>query len=168
MWSKGDGGLIKLYSTLTYLHHTPNSAELFLISTTSAVLGAFTHLFTKNSVVFIVSTSLTMETVIANIVHDMYRHSWRDTNRTKIPRSSLRGLGWAVAVAESAPIRMASEGARLIGLLERGEFVLIGHRFDWFTGRAGDGQMNEEIMNGQQRMALVALIFGMLCFKFCY
>ncbi|KAG1805302.1 glycosyltransferase family 2 protein [Suillus subaureus] len=168
MWSKGDGGLIKLYPNLTYLDHTPNSAELFLISTASTILGAFTYLFTRSSVVFIVSMSLAMATVIANIVHDMYRHLWRDTNRTKALRSSLRGLGWAVAIAESALIRMASEGGRLIGLLERGEIMLIGHRFDWFTGRAGDGPMNEEILNGQQRMALVVLIFGVLCFKFCY
>ncbi|KAG2127597.1 nucleotide-diphospho-sugar transferase [Suillus bovinus] len=47
MWSKGDGGLIKLYPNLTYLDHTPNSAELFLISTASAVLGAFIYLFTS-------------------------------------------------------------------------------------------------------------------------
>lgn len=67
MWSKGDGGLIKLYPELMYLDHTPNSAELFLISTAS--------------------------TVIANIVHDMYRHLWRDINRTEPLRSSLRGLG---------------------------------------------------------------------------
>ncbi|KAG2341695.1 glycosyltransferase family 2 protein [Suillus weaverae] len=167
MWSKGDGGLIKLYPNLTYLDHSPNSAELFLISTASTVLGSFTYLFTRSFVVFNISMSLALATVIANIVHDMYRHLWRDTNRTKALRSSLRGLGWAVAVAESALIRMASEGGRLIGLLERGEIMLVGHRFDWFTGRAGDGPMNEEIMNGQQRMALVALIFGVLCFKFC-
>ncbi|KAG1855674.1 glycosyltransferase family 2 protein [Suillus subalutaceus] len=168
MWSKGDGGLIKLYPNLTYLDQSPNSAELLLISTASTVLGALMYLFTRSSIVFIVSMSLAMATVIANIVHDMYRHLWRDTNRTEALRSSLRGPGWAVAVAESALIRMASEGGRLIGLLERGEIMLIGHRFDWFTGRAGDAPMNEEIMNGQQRMALVALIFGVLCFKFCY
>ncbi|KAG1790699.1 NAD-dependent epimerase/dehydratase [Suillus plorans] len=168
MWSKGDGRLVKLYPSMTYLDYTPNSAELFLISTALAFLGAFTYLFTKGSVVFIVSMCLALATVIANIAHDMFRHLWRDTNRTKALRSSLRGLGWAVAVAESALIRMASEGGRLIGLLERGDVMFVGHRFDWFTGRAGDGPMNEERMNGQQRMALVALIFGVLCFKFCY
>jgi len=152
MWSKSDRGLMKLYPNLTYLDYTPNSAEFF----------------TRSSVVFIVSMSLAMATVIANIAHDMFRHLWKDTNRTKALRSSLRGLGWAVAVAESALIRMVSEGGRLVGLLERGEVMFIGHRFDWFTGRAGDGPMNEERMNGQQRMALVALIFGVLCFKFCY
>ncbi|KIK36718.1 glycosyltransferase family 2 protein [Suillus luteus UH-Slu-Lm8-n1] len=167
MWSKGDGGLIKLYPNFTYLDHTPNSAELFLISTALTILGVFTYLFTRSSVVFLVSMGLAIATVIANIAHDMYRHLWRDMNRTKALRSSLRGIGWAVAVAESALIRMASEGGRLIGLFERGEIMLIGHRFDWFTGRAGNGPMNEEIMNGQQRMALVALIFGVLCFKFC-
>ncbi|KAG2143095.1 glycosyltransferase family 2 protein [Suillus clintonianus] len=160
MWSKGDGGLIKLYPNLTYLDHSPNSAELFLISTALTILGAFTYLFTRSSVVFNVSVSLAIATVIANIAHDVYRHLWRDTNRTKSLRSSLRGLGWVVAVAESALIRMASEGGRLIGLLERGEILLIGQRFDWFTGRKGDGPMNEEIMNGRQRMALVVLITG--------
>ncbi|KAG1747458.1 glycosyltransferase family 2 protein [Suillus lakei] len=168
MWSKDDGGLTKLYPNLTYLDHSPNSAELLLISTALTILGVFTYHFIGRFIVFNVSVSLAIATVIANITHDVYRHLWRDANRTKSLRSSLRGLGWAVAVAESALIRMASESGRLIGLLEWGEIMFIGHRFDWFTRRAGDGPMNEEIINGRQRIALVALIFGLLCAKYCY
>ncbi|KAG0706873.1 glycosyltransferase family 2 protein [Suillus ampliporus] len=162
MWSKGDGGLIKLYPDLTYLDHSPNSAELFLISVSLAILGAITYFFTRSPTVLHVAMCLAMATVIANMAHDVYRHLWRDADRTKVLKSSLRGLGWAIAVAESALIRMASEGGRLIGLLERGEILFLGRRFDWFTGRAGDGPMNEERKNGQQRMMLVALVTGIL------
>ncbi|KAG1730868.1 NAD-dependent epimerase/dehydratase [Suillus paluster] len=156
MWSKGDGGLIKLYPNLTYLDHSPNSAELFLISASLAILGAFTYFSTRSTTMLNVAMSLAMATAIANIAHDVYRHLWRDADRTK------------ALIAESALIRMASEGGRLIGLLERGEILLIGRRFDWFTGRAGDGPMNEERMNGRQRMTLAALIAGVLYFKFSY
>jgi len=106
--------------------------------------------------------SLAMATVIANMAHDVYRHLWRDADRTRALKSSLKGLRWAVAVAESALIRMTSEGGRLIGLLERGEILLLGRRFDWFTGRAGDGPMNEELKNGRQRMTLVVLFTAVL------
>lgn len=162
MWSKGDGGLIKLYPDLTYVDHTPNSAEWFLISTLLAIFGTFTYLFTRSSIMLNVAMSLAMATVIANMAHDVYRHLWRDADRTKVLKSSLKGLGWAVAVAESALIRMTSEGGRLIGLFERGEILLLGRRFDWFTGRAGDGPMNEELKNGRQRMTLVALFTAVL------
>ena len=162
MWSKGDGGLIRLYPDLTYVDHTPNSAELFLISASLAIFGVFTYLFTRSSIMLNVAMSLAMATVIANMAHDVYRHLWRDADRTRALKSSLKGLRWAVAVAESALIRMTSEGGRLIGLLERGEILLLGRRFDWFTGRAGDGPMNEELKNGRQRMTLVVLFTAVL------
>jgi nucleoside-diphosphate-sugar epimerase/glycosyltransferase involved in cell wall biosynthesis len=162
MWSKGDGGLIKLYPNLTYVDHTPNSAELFLISAMLATLGAFAYLFTRSSFMFNGAMSLAMATVIANMVHDVYRHLWRDADRAKALKSSLKGLGWIVAVVESALIRMTTECGRLIGQFERGEILLLGRRFDWFTGRAGDGPVNEEMKNGRERMALVALFTGVL------
>jgi hypothetical protein len=162
MWSKGDGGLIKLYPELTYVDHTPNSAELFVISASLEIIGMFAYLFTRSSIVLNIAMSLAMGTVIANVTHDMYRHLWRNADRAKALKSSLKGLGWAIAVAESALIRMASEGGRLIGLLERGEILLLGRRFDWFTGRAGNGPMNEEMKNGRQRMALVVLFTSAL------
>ena len=40
---------------------------------------------------------------------------------------------------ESTIIRLASEMGRVVGLLRRGEVGLLCRRFDWFTGRAGDG-----------------------------
>jgi len=162
MWSKGDGGLIKLYPDLTYLDHTPNSAEMLLISIPLSIFGAFTSLFTNNPIMLNVAMSLAMATVFANIVHDVYRHLWRDVDRTKAINSSLNGPGWAIAVVESALIRMASEGGRVMGLLERGEILYLGRRFDWFTGRAGDGPMKEEMKNGRQRMALVVLFAGIV------
>ncbi|KAG1726340.1 uncharacterized protein EDB91DRAFT_1166354 [Suillus paluster] len=99
------------------------------------------ELFTRSSIVLYVAMSLAMATVIANIAHDVYHHLWRDADRTRVLMSSLRGLGW----------------------VERGIFLFVRRRFDWFTGRAGDGPTNEERMNGRQRMVLVALSSLVCC-----
>ncbi|KAG1730869.1 uncharacterized protein EDB91DRAFT_1156396 [Suillus paluster] len=95
---------------------------------------SYWHFYMRSSIVLYVAMSLAMATVIANIAHDVYHHLWRDADRTRVLMSSLRGLGWA-----------------------RGIFLFVRRRFDWFTGRAGDGPTNEERMNGRQRMVLVAL-----------
>ncbi|KAG6374427.1 glycosyltransferase family 2 protein [Boletus reticuloceps] len=39
MWSKGDGGLVRLYPDLTYIDHAPNSGELLLISCVLECIG---------------------------------------------------------------------------------------------------------------------------------
>ena len=48
-----------------------------------------------------------------------------------------------------------------VGLLRRGEAGLLCRRFDWFTGRAGDGPRREERRNGLERIVIGAVI---MCF----
>ncbi|KAF9243376.1 glycosyltransferase family 2 protein [Melanogaster broomeanus] len=112
MRSKGDGGLIRLYPDLTYIDHAPNSAEILLISGILGSVGILTYLLSR----FI----LPHVTIIANIVHDVYRHLYRERRQD-----------------------------------ERGEICFLGHRFDWFAHRAGEGPMNEERKNSVERMAVI-------------
>jgi hypothetical protein len=57
---------------------------------------------------------------------------------------------------------MFSELGRTVGQVERGELGMLGHRFDWFTGRAGRGPIEEEKRNSQQRLMLFVGVLGLL------
>jgi len=103
---------------------------------------------------------MSISVLLANVVHDVYRHLWRDVSRAKEIKSSLRGVRWGAAVVESSFVRMFSELGRVVGILERGEYAQIGRRFDWFVRRAGDGPMNEEKTNSAQRMSLAILFLS--------
>ncbi|KAG6374426.1 hypothetical protein JVT61DRAFT_4463 [Boletus reticuloceps] len=94
------------------------------------------------------------------MIHDMYRHLWRDVDRAATINSTLAGPKWIVAVAESSLIRMASESGRVVGMLERGEIRYLRRRFDWFTKRVGDGPRNEERMNSRQRIAVIIVLLA--------
>ncbi|KAF9232963.1 glycosyltransferase family 2 protein [Melanogaster broomeanus] len=155
MWSKGDGGLIRLYPDLTYIDHAPNSGETLLISGILGSVGILTYLLSRVAFPLVLAVHLSTVTIIANIVHDMYRHLYRNADRALTINSTLVGPKWVVAVIESSLIRVASECGRVVGLLERGEIGCLGHRFDWFTHRAGEGPMNEERKNSVQRMAII-------------
>ena len=161
MWSKGDGALIKMYPDLTYLDDAPNSAELLLISAATLVVGV---LLRRGGLIMLGGRGVAA-VILANVTHDLYRHLLRDVARTQADsRYGLSGLLWVVAVAESALIRMFSELGRTVGLLQRGEFKLIGRRFEWFAGRAGNGPMEEEKKNSWERMVLFVMALGLMWF----
>ena len=160
MWSKGDGGLIRLYPKLSYVDDAPNSAELFLISCILGCVGVPLFLLTSTALPSVLALHLVGTTIVGNVVHDMYRHLYRDAQRAGNINSTLGGLKWVIAVVESALIRMVSEWGRTVGILERGEIGCLGYRFDWFTLRAGDGPRNEERMNSRQRMAIVIIMLA--------
>ncbi|KAI9574043.1 glycosyltransferase family 2 protein [Boletus coccyginus] len=160
MWSKGDGGLIRLYPDLTYIDHAPNSGELLLTSCVLVCAGLPLFLLTGIGFPFILALHLASTTVIGNMLHDMYRHLCRDVHRTAAINSTLSCAKWVVAVAESSLIRVASEWGRVVGILERREIGRLGHRFDWFTDRLGDGPKNEERMNSRQRVAIIVTLLA--------
>jgi hypothetical protein len=160
MWSKGDGGLIGLYPKLTYIDHAPNSGELLMISCALVCVGVPLFLLTGIAFPSVLALHLASMTVIANMVHDMYRHLCRDVHRTAAINSTLAGPKWVMAVAESSLIRVASEWGRVVGILERGEIRSLGHRFDWFTDRMGDGPRNEEKLNSKQRIAVIIVLLA--------
>ncbi|GJE84814.1 NAD-dependent epimerase/dehydratase [Phanerochaete sordida] len=154
MWSKGDGALIKLYPELVYVD-LPNSAELLALSTTfSLVVFATQQWSALPASVQMFGPQAIISVFVANVLHDCYRHLWRDADRTQTIRTNISGTRWALAVLESSLIRMFSEYGRVVGLFERGEWWLLCHRFDWFAGVWGDGPKDEERRNNAQRLAL--------------
>ncbi|KAI0267292.1 glycosyltransferase family 2 protein [Gloeopeniophorella convolvens] len=158
MWAKGDGALIKMYPELTYIDGAPNSAELFLVSAVTLFAGVVR----MNWGLIALGARAMVAVMLANVLHDLYRHLLRDAARTRDLRSTLAGPRWVMAVIESTFLRVFSEWGRTYGLLERGEFGLLGRRFDWFAGRWGTGPMDEERMNSRQRMVLVTAVFAIL------
>ncbi|PSS31981.1 hypothetical protein PHLCEN_2v2223 [Hermanssonia centrifuga] len=153
MWSKGDGALIKLYPSLVYLDDAPNSAELFLISFLwTAGSGAASHFVNTPRSVIIFGPCMAVAVFCANIFHDVYRHCYREADRTLAIKSDLVGYRWVLAVVESSFIRMFSEIGRVVGLLERRDLTLLGHRFDWFAGVLGEAPQREERKNSRQRI----------------
>ncbi|KAI0067649.1 glycosyltransferase family 2 protein [Artomyces pyxidatus] len=162
-WSKGDGGLIKKYSTLSYRDRAPNSAELILAN---AALLLYGLIFPGKIWVLPFAGCMAISIIAANVLHDMYRHLWRDVARTRDIHSSLGGAWWVAAVVESSLIRMFSEWGRVIGFLERREYWSLGYRFNWFAGRAGSGPVDEERMNSVQRFLLVVVFFRVLILFF--
>jgi nucleoside-diphosphate-sugar epimerase len=159
MWAKGDGALTKMYPELTYIDGAPNSAELLLVS--GATLFAGILLRRPDFASF--GARAVVALMMANILHDLYRHLLRDAARTRGDgRYALSGPLWVVAVVESALIRMFSELGHTMGQLERGELKMLGRRFDWFTGRAGSGPIEEEKRNSQQRLVLFVGILALL------
>ncbi|OCH85038.1 NAD-dependent epimerase/dehydratase [Obba rivulosa] len=157
MWSKGDGGLIKIYPQYTYRDAAPNAAELLLLSVLVTVVGCVMRVAGvpgHSYGIILLGAKMIAIVVSVNMVHDTYRHLWRDIGRTVSLKTSVTGFRWLLAVLESTLIRVFSECGRLVGILERGEWRCIGLRFEWFVSRAGNGPRDEERRNSSQRMAL--------------
>ena len=158
-WSKGDGALIKRYPELVYLD-SPNSAELLLFSAVTSCLTSGLNILTPKRIW--VGSNLLVAVFLANILHDCYRHLYRDADRACAIKTDVTGPRWVLAVLESSLIRMFSEWGRLVGLLERGEWGLLCHRFDWFAGVYGNGPRDEERKNNVQRIGMSILILSIL------
>lgn len=159
MWSTGDGALIGVFPEHSYRDIVPNCAELMLLCLLTASVAIFTGQWSW----FIFALKAFTSVVLANVVHDCYRHFWSHPERAKDINSALTGVRWLLAVIESSFIRMFSEVGRLRGMLSRGEIMLLGKRFDWFAGRFSDSPM-EEKMSNMQRLVLTVAFLGYLTF----
>ena len=162
MWAVGDGGLVKKYPEHRYQDAAPNSAELLLLCASLFLAGGACALVNNDWNISILSLKATLAVFIANIAHDFYRHLWRDVDRTTTINTTVRGIWWTLAIVDSSMLRMVSEAGRAIGMIRRGQIVLLGQRFDWFTGRAGNKPIEEERKNSLQRMALVVALVALL------
>ncbi|KAJ3857235.1 NAD-dependent epimerase/dehydratase [Lentinula lateritia] len=152
MWSVGDGALVKLYPEHCYRVWMPNSAEMMLLwvlaGSMMMCLGEWPRFAFRGL----------LSTIFASVFHDCYRHLHRDVERCRKMDTNVTGIFWVIAVIESSLIRMFSEMGSVKGMLTRKEFQLLGKRFDWFTGRWGNGPLKEETMNGRQRIFLTIVI----------
>ncbi|KAF8590760.1 glycosyltransferase family 2 protein [Ramaria rubella] len=154
MWGKGDGALVTMFPQHCYLDRIPNSAELILYS---SILTAFC-LLAQLQLLGSIGCSGVLAVLPANILHDLYNHIVGNT--PKDPRITFSGLLWIFAIMEGSIIRIVSEGGRLVGQIERGEFEFFGpkERFDWFVGRVGDSPIKNEKANAKQRFVVWMLI----------
>ncbi|KAJ6559165.1 NAD-dependent epimerase/dehydratase [Mycena vulgaris] len=149
MWGYGDGGLIKMYPKMTY-RDFPNSAELLLACISLSAIEITTGI-TRSSGLSFRGLKYGCAVILANIIHDMYRHLWRDPERTLAFRTEIAGPRWLAAIAESALLRMASEGGRAVGVLKKRQIGALAKRFDWFAGTLPDA-VKEERLNRELKV----------------
>ncbi|KAF8311705.1 glycosyltransferase family 2 protein [Clavulina sp. PMI_390] len=164
-WAHGDGALVKKYPNLCYWDYAPNSGELALLITIFAIIETITRLikgfivpraqaFLWLPLLPLEAMKLAVIVIVANLIHDLYRHLYRDAGQICF-RTSTQGVHWILAIMESTIIRMLSELGRTVGMVERGEWILLMQRFDWFTNLAGTGPRMNERKNSIQRFGLI-------------
>ncbi|KAI1785327.1 NAD-dependent epimerase/dehydratase [Ganoderma leucocontextum] len=164
MWSKGDGGLLRLYPEHCYRDLSPNAAECMLVCGLVLVLGICAAAFDLSLSFSLIKLGSLFgsATMLANVAHDFLRHLVLHPERVQNMKTTVRGWRWICAIAEAAVIRVFSEWGRVVGLLERGEYDLLGMRFDWFCGTWGEGPKREEMRNNQIRVVLTVVVFVFL------
>ncbi|KAI8984945.1 NAD-dependent epimerase/dehydratase [Trametes punicea] len=164
MWSKGDGGLIKLYPEHSYRDMSPNAAECLLLSGVVLTFGAGLAFFWHELGARFMCAGITFasSTIIANIVFDLYRHLFLHPERVRGVKTTVKGAQWICAIIEGALLRVFSEWGRVVGMLERGECHLLMKRFDWFCGRWGERPQREEMANKLRRLTLTITFFATL------
>lgn len=166
MWGKGDGALVTKYPEFTYRQAAPTSAELLVMCIVATVCCCTASLIFNGATKRVLDLTLhgtraSLLLFVVNILHDLYRHGWRNADRTEALQLSVTGWQLALAMTESTFIRMFIELGRLVGMLERREFRVIGRSFDWFTNRVGDGPRREENRDRLERIALWVLLVAM-------
>lgn len=165
MWSKGDGALVAMYPEFTYQQAAPTSAELLVMCVVTTMCCCTASLLLRGAKMHTFEIALHGARAIlllfmVNVLHDLYRHGLRNADRTEALDLSITGWRLTIAMIESTFIRIFSELGRLIGILERREFRVIGKSFDWFTNRAGDGPKREENRNRLERIFLWVLFLA--------
>ncbi|KAI0366209.1 NAD-dependent epimerase/dehydratase [Pilatotrama ljubarskyi] len=163
MWSKGDGGLIRLYPEHTYRDSFPNAAECVLCGGQVIFAGCCIALYDVGPGLRCIrlGVALVASVATANVAHDLYRHLVQHPERARGMKTTVTGLRWVCAIVEGAILRVFSEWGRVVGILERGECDMLLKRFDWFCGRWGEGPKREEMENNRARLALTLGIFAL-------
>ena len=163
MWSFGDGALINRFPPNSYRDFTPNAAELCV---GTCGFGMLSMCIGRWDLLGLCMGGF-ISTILANVIHDCYRHLWVHPERDRSFNVDVRMRGngglWFLAVVEGCFIRIFSELGRFRGILARREFGSIGKRFDWFCGR-WKGPVEEERNAGVERFLLAVLIFAMMCY----
>ncbi|KAJ3537709.1 hypothetical protein NMY22_g5488 [Coprinellus aureogranulatus] len=158
MWSFGDGALVTRFPALTYRDwalNTPEALALSLVVYLGSVACQFSTVGVLASSEKLILAVLGL--VLANVVHDLYRHLVRHPERMselKLHPSFERGPWLWISLVESTFIRMFSECGRMRGILARKEWGAVHRRFDWFAWRYGSGPSYEERRNNLERMVV--------------
>ncbi|KAG8726423.1 hypothetical protein FRC12_023411 [Ceratobasidium sp. 428] len=155
-WGCGDGVLIKMHPKLAWRDWSPNSAETLLISPVLILSGVGLGYFGRGELLRTAGTVLPLNTMLVNILYDVYRHCISDKESARSFQTSVGRVGWGIAICEGALIRMTNEMGRLTGILRRGEWSSVGKRFDWFAG--GPGAIIPERNGNLQRSSLIIVL----------
>ncbi|KAI0030633.1 nucleotide-diphospho-sugar transferase [Vararia minispora EC-137] len=105
MWAVGDAPLMKKHPKHTFLD-APCSAELFLLAGLGTLAGTPGALVRGDVLLVLLSTTFAACVFAANVLHDLYRHLWRDAARWADLNTPLRRGRWLHAVVLSTVIRM--------------------------------------------------------------
>jgi len=154
-WAKGDGALVKLYPQFRYWDFAPSSGETLLFCLLGFIFGLLLPLDSTHRGEW-VSLSLcgAIAVVLANVSHSTYKVAFPDYDLWEFQQCTVTGPKYLIAVVVSALIRVASEVGRTAGMLERGEILYIGRRFDWFAGGGGRDPIVSERRGSLRRFAL--------------
>lgn len=153
-WGKGDGALVKLYPQFRYYDFAPSSGETLLLCFLTSFIGLLTPTsFDHREECISLSLYGPVAVILGNVSHSIYKVAFPDYDRWEFQQCSVAGPKYVIAVVVSALIRVASELGRAVGMLERGEILYFGRRFDWFTGGGRDPISNERKCS-LQRLAL--------------
>jgi glycosyltransferase involved in cell wall biosynthesis len=160
MWGKGDGALVSMFPQHCYIELFPNSAELCFYCFSAGTLG-----LAVSFEITILGYWGVLAVVFASIAYDSSQYLTGKI--VKDPRTTLTGIPWVLAIMESSILRICSEGGRLAGQLERGEFIpfLPRPRFDWFVNRLGNGPAVNDKNQNRQRFFIWALVMSLICLK---
>lgn len=166
MWSFGDGALVTRFPELTYRDWTVNTPEAlvacFIVGLGCVLCPSSSTSFTEKGIRFAMAA---LSIVLANVLHDLYRHLVRHPERMKeinLDPSLTGGLWLWIALVEATFIRIFSECGRLRGVVARKEWSSLGRRFDWFAWRYGNGPSMEERRNNVERIAVSLAIWAAL------
>ena len=157
-WGKGDGALVKLYPEFRYWDFAPNSGETLLL----CFLGLFFGFLVSPGSTYrreCITLSLCSAVAVglANVAQSVYKVAFPNYDRWKFQQCTVTGTKYGVAMFVSALIRMVSEIGRTVGMLERGEILYFGRRFDWFAGGNGGDPIVDERRSSIQRFVLFAI-----------
>ena len=154
-WGEGDGALIKLYPQFRYWDFAPSSSETLLFCLLAfffALLAPLDSIHQGECVSLALCGAIAV--VLANVSHSVYKATFPHYDRWELQKCTVTGSKYAAAVVVSAFIRMVSEAGRTVGMLERGEILYMGKRFDWFTGRDGMDPIVDERRGSLERFVL--------------
>ena len=103
-WSAGDGALVKIFPEYTYHDWAPNSAESLLL----CGLMAMSSLVFCRPDFFVLALKSFVSVIIANILHDLYRHLYKHPQRNEGINSTLsrNSFWWAIAILDSKTWRV--------------------------------------------------------------
>jgi hypothetical protein len=142
-----------------YIDTLPNSAELGLYCFLAGTIG----LVVSSSTITFLGYWGVLSVLLASIGYDFWQHI--SGKIIKDSRTTLTGFCWVVAIMEGSIVRISSEGGRVAGQIERGEFIIPFRprpRFDWFVGRVGNGPALNEINQNFQRFLAWTFIMSLV------